>query len=125
MNTPGVYLQLQSATKSHQMKAEDQLREYAQTLGVSMKALLTLVNQVFIDDENIRKRQNEQQRQMVERKQLMAMDLEMSVNAIDLEIKRGKLLRVKKRIERWNRIKSLFTFKKKVNEQPGTDPKGR
>lgn len=107
------------------MKAEDQLREYAQTLGVSMKALLTLVNQVFIDDENIRKRQNEQQRQMVERKQLMAMDLEMSVNAIDLEIKRGKLLRVKKRIERWNRIKSLFTFKKKVNEQPGTDPKGR
>jgi len=90
-----------------------------------MKALLTLVNQVFIDDENIRKRQNEQQRQMVERKQLMAMDLEMSVNAIDLEIKRGKLLRVKKRIERWNRIKSLFTFKKKVNEQPGTDPKGR
>ena len=107
------------------MTAEEQLREHAKTLGISMNALKSLVNQVYVDDENFNKRKLAAAQQQLQSKQITAMDIEMSVNALRLEWERIRLTRWARRRNRWNRIKSFFKPKTKTNEQSKGNPQGR
>lgn len=102
------------------MKAEDQLREYAQKCGCSMRDLRNLVHQTYLDDDALIKRQHETMQHKVNAKQLHALDLEISVNGLDLEIKRRKLTRAMRRIQTWERFKYAITFAW-LKSKPKTD----
>ena len=106
------------------MTNEEQLRDYAKTLGCSMRDLRNLVNNVYIDDENLAKRRNEAMQHQVNAKQLRALDLRTSVDALEYELARYKLNRIMRRINRWEKIKSLVIRKPKAIENPN-DSQGR
>lgn len=93
--------------------AEDKLRQHATTLGCSMRDLRQLVLQVFIDDENFQKRINESMQQQIQAKQIKLLDVELNNRGMEETLLQAKLHRKIARIKRWEKIKSVFTFKKK------------
>lgn len=98
--------------------AEETLREYAQTLNVSMRDLRGIVLQTYIDDENFQKRQHEALQNQVQMKQLRLVDIETSYRGTELYLLQRKQQRVMWRIKQWDRIKKLFT-KKTKSDEPG------
>lgn len=98
-----------------QKKPEEQLREYANTLGCSMRDLRNLVMQTFIEDENFQKRQYEAMQHQVNMKQMKLLDIETSVKGMEYTILQRKLTRILWRQAMVSKIKSFFKPKKNAD----------
>lgn len=98
------------------MTAEEQLREYANKVGVSMRVLRDAVHAYYTESAELKKADAARVQAEMNYKQLTASNLAISVNGLELELRRIKLVRVMRWINRWNRIKSFFKPKTKTNE---------
>ena len=96
----------------NKQSAEEQLKKYSETLGVSMRDLRQLVLNVFIEDENYVKRINEARSQQVQSKQLALLDVQLRNRGMKEVLLQDKLARLISRKNRRDRIKKFFTFKK-------------
>jgi hypothetical protein len=100
--------------------ADEQLRQYAITLGTSMRDIRQLVLQVYIDDENYQKRIAESIQHQVNNKQLALQDVQLRNYGMEAVILERKLNRMISRVKRIEKIKSFFTFTKKKSHEPVT-----
>lgn len=98
------------------LSAEDQLREIAAATKRSIREIYLLVDQVYRDEENYQKRIASANQARVAEKQLKLMDLQIDNEGMQAILLQGKLNRTIRAMRRWEKVKSLFTFKPKKNE---------
>ena len=116
------YLCILQASNMDKNTAEEQLRQYAVTLGISMRELRQLVMQVYIDDENFQKRIQESMQHQVNSKQLSLMEINTRIAGMEAIITERKMNKMQSRLKRTEKIKSFFK-KPQPHEHSGGDTK--
>jgi uncharacterized membrane protein len=90
------------------MKAEEKLRTIAEASKVSMREIYSLVNQVYIDDENLQKRFATAKNAEIAVKQMKLMEVQTHNETMKELLLERKLSRTIWRTKKWEQLTKIF-----------------
>ena len=96
--------------------AEKELQIIANKVGMKMPEIFKLVNTVYIELDNFEKRLIQLRNNAANQKQLDLVEVKLRNEGIKEILLVAKLERVLWRLRTWEKIKSVFTKKKKADE---------